>query len=124
MPSLLEIQEIRNATSGLALITNKEKALIEILECKAQSLVFQMPSAKIVLGHTLQLQGRMNLNDERVPFPVTGKVASLVELDKSQIRIEVQLIQYEKSLWKRFLKALLESQDHADHLLAVMKGEK
>jgi hypothetical protein len=124
MPATLEIQNIRNLTSGLELVPTRDCPSVTVVGCTSQSLIFQMHLCKIVLGHVLNLRGQIDLNGEKTQFRATGKVAAVVEdADGKQVRFEAQLIQYEKSLWRQFLKSLLESQDRADRLLAAIKGE-
>jgi hypothetical protein len=122
MALTIELKGIRSLTTEIGIFKESSGALVEAVEFSEKTLVFQLPKGKLTVGALVSLTCSLHF-DEILDFPITGKVqfcdSSAFDLQK----VGIELRQYDRELWVRFLKAVAANQTRVDTLLASMKGE-
>lgn len=98
----------------------KGKAL-PIVEIGKQSLVFETPQFPPHVHGNLLFMAEIHLDGQVFDFQFIGRVVSIDDLDGTK-RVKVDLLQYDKQVWVRFLIRNAEKQEHADQVLRSIKG--
>jgi hypothetical protein len=108
----------------MEILSLKEDYFLEAVEYSEKTLVFQFPNIKLNTGNLVSIQCLLQMN-ETIPFPITGKIISCKENEeKTGMRVQIDLRQFDKNLWSKFLKLCEQEQDRADRLFAAIKGDK
>lgn len=121
MNSSLQIQSMKNIATEIDLLEGFGP--IDVLEYGETMLVigFSAPIARDVL---LSLQCLLSLPGKSTAFPATGKVIACSKTDEGIFRVQLQLRQYDKETWDKFIRLNRDKQDHADRLFSAIKGTK
>ncbi len=116
------ITSIKNLTTNREILKSSQIDFIKILEYGKSSLVFVFP-ADLQKGHSsLLISGIMTIRGKKNGFEFTGKIETSERMDNAT-RIQLNLVQYDRDLWRKFLRQAVSRQNKVDKLLRALKGE-
>lgn len=121
MSAAIAIQQIRNLTTDLELLSLTQKCIL-VEEFKKQAVVFQS-TAIAQVGQFLMLAGQVIVNRKASRFEATGKVVSITPGPDKLNRFEIDLQQFNKDIWKKFLDGSKSNQARVDKMVADIRGE-
>lgn len=121
MEALFQLEEIKNLTTNLDLLSSEPGQALEVIEYGDQSLVFQS-KVQAMTGHLVSLRGKMQMRDKTYKFSATGRIENISSSSGNVQRFEVHLNQFDKSQWDNFISAMREKQDRVEAIFKMIKG--
>ncbi|HRO67321.1 MAG TPA: hypothetical protein PL182_07145 [Pseudobdellovibrionaceae bacterium] len=121
MTSSLQILSMKNIATEIDLLEGVGP--LDVLEYGETMLVIGF-SAPITQDVLFSLQCRLSLAGKTVAFPATGKVILCSKTDEGLFRVQLQLRQYDKETWEKFIRLSRDKQEHADRLFSAIKGKR
>ena len=119
----IEIINIKSFGSNLDLLEKEDQGL-EVTEFDRQGLAFLVAKNHFVVGNLVTIFCQIYLDKQIFPFEATAAIQAKDEVPAASLfRIKMQLRQFDREIWKRFLDTADAKQKHIDGLLAKMKGD-
>ena len=122
MPSGIDLQKVKSLTTDVDLYVARTGPPLEVSEYGDKGLVCLLPRVKVTPGQLVSLDGKMRIGHETLNFSATGKVVRSSEVTETLTRLEIDLHQYEKGQWKKFLGQLTAEQERVTLLFEKIKG--
>ncbi len=116
----LDILEIKNLTSGFHL---HKKVDSEVLQYDQQSVVIATTEIGCSKGQLISLAGRVYIEHECLDFSAVGKVAHISAVLGS-CQLTLHLHQFDRMIWKRYVKAQGARQERVDITFGAVKGNE
>lgn len=105
------------------LLTSLGLSSLDLLECNDRYIVFHMPSAPLATEILVSLRLSLVFAGHKYGFSATGKIIDQKKLDNGSCIYRLQLRQFDKSLWQKFLKASDGESLRVDRIFKAIKGE-
>jgi hypothetical protein len=109
---------IRNSASDLQ--TGK-KEIAKLLEMGEQSVTLEASNKLCALGHHMLLE-IATASAGKIYFATTARVSAIEKQPPDRARIELTLLQYDKSIWAKIRGVLAQRQDEISDFLFRAKG--
>lgn len=117
MDAQILIHKMKNLTTGQNMLAPNQT--LEAVGYGDQSLFFELAD-KSGAGQMVSLQGKIRLKKKNLDFEATGRILSVAAVGATT-RIELQLLQVDQSLWKKFLIVAKQCQGRADKIFNAIK---
>lgn len=96
---------------------------LDILECDDRHIVFHMPSVIFTVETLVSLKMRLQFLGVSQSFSATGKVTALKKAEDGSAVFQVQLRQYDRAVWRKFLQAAEGESLRVEQIFTAIKGD-
>lgn len=123
MNSSIHIWQVTNLKNGTHLLKLESEHSVDVSEFTERTLTLEIENAYAGKGQVVSLLGEIRIEGEKMRFDGKGEIINLQAVEGSLVRFEFKLIEYDETLWKKFLNSKQNAQKHIDSLLKKMKGD-
>ena len=123
MSSGIELTKIKSLTTEIELFSARGGHPLEVSEYGDKNLVCLVPRTFFAPGQLVTLDGKIRIADLSFVFCATGKLVRSLDASENLTRFEIDLNQYDKDQWKKFLDQVNKDQDRVTALLEKMRSD-
>lgn len=118
----MKVISVKNLSTNEEILKADKVKGAEVVEVEKQIVVFEFQYFPPKSYGNFLFLTELNMKRQNVQFEFIGKLISN-ELLENIHRVRVNLLQYDKHLWVRFLQRNAEKQDRVDGIIRSIKGD-
>jgi len=123
MNSSIHIWQVKNLKNKADLLKLDFGHYVNVSEYSMSTFILEIENAYAAKGQLVSLIGEILIKTEKFKFECEAEITDLQVVEGSVVRFEFKLVKIDQKLWKNFLDAKQNAQNHVDCLLRKMKGD-
>jgi len=119
-----QLVSLINLTTEIKMLKMEAGERVEVTEYNEDHICFEVEAKSCAQGQLVKIEGLLNFSNEQIPFSGLGKVLKAQPLQKTKLKIMIELRSHNQELWGRFTSALKDRQDSLDKMFKSMRDEE
>ena len=120
----IKIASLRSVANNSEILAPENIFTVEATEVNEMSVVLTVGGIRAATGLILAIAGDISIGSKVLKYNFTGKLAEFTKIDEVSSLLRIELLQFDRALWGKFINGSKENQDRADQIFAAIKSDE